>query len=70
MAPSKENEAWGRGSWEGRKCGSDGEGQGEGETYKLWAATVEAIAVQVAVPIAGHENATQFPIPSCVECVI
>lgn len=46
------------------------EGRGAGGTHKLWAATVDAIFVQVAVPIAGHENATQLPIPSCVECVI
>lgn len=39
-------------------------------TYKLWAATIEAIAVQVAMPITGHENATQLSIPSCVERVI
>lgn len=39
-------------------------------THKLCAATVEAIAVQVAVPITGHENATQLPVPSCMECVI
>lgn len=39
-------------------------------THKLWATTIEAIAVQVAVPIAGHENAAQFAVPSCVECVI
>ena len=39
-------------------------------THKLWASTIEAITVQVAVPVAGHENATQLPIPSCVECVI
>lgn len=39
-------------------------------THKLWAPTIDAITVQVAVPIAGHENATQLPIPSCVECVI
>lgn len=37
---------------------------------KLCAATVEAIAVQVAVPITGHENATQLPVPSRMECVI
>lgn len=37
---------------------------------KLCTVDVEAIAVQVAAPITGHENATQFPIPSCVECVI
>lgn len=39
-------------------------------THKLWAATIEAIAVQVALPITGHENATQLSIPSCVERVI
>lgn len=43
---------------------------GQVRTHKLWAATVEAIAIQVTVPIAGHENATQLPITSCVECVI
>lgn len=39
-------------------------------THKLWAATIEAIAVQVAMPITGHENATQLSIPGCVERVI
>lgn len=45
-------------------------GRGGVVTHKLWAAAVEAIAVQVAVPVAGHEDATQLAIPSCVECVI
>lgn len=46
------------GSWEERRCGSAGAGQVRVATHKLWTATVEAIAVQVAVPVAGHENAT------------
>lgn len=45
-------------------------GWGRVATHKLWAATVEAIAVQVAVPVAGHEDAAQLAVPSCVECVI
>lgn len=67
---SQEKEA-GRGD-PGRNGGvaQMGRAWGSVETHKLWAATVEAIAVQVAVPIAGHENAPQLPIPSCVECVI
>lgn len=63
MVISKENEAEVQGSQVRRVWGRVG-------THKLWTATVEAIAVQVAVPITGHENATQLPIPSCVECVI
>lgn len=47
-----------------------GGGLGQERTHKLCTVDVEAIAVQVAAPITGHENATQFPIPSCVECVI
>lgn len=45
-------------------------GWGTVVTHKLWAAAVEAVAVQVAVPVAGHEDAAQLAIPSCVECVI
>lgn len=45
-------------------------GRGRVATHKLWAATVEAIAVQVAVPVTGHEDAAQLAVPSCVECVI
>lgn len=52
------------GKWQLRQGGH------RAETHKICAATVETIAVQVAVPITGQENATQLPIPSCVKRVI
>lgn len=47
-----------------------GGGLGQERTHKLCTVDVDTIAVQMAAPVTGHENATQFPIPSCVECVI
>lgn len=41
-----------------------------GRTHKLCAVSVDTVAVQVAPPITGHENATQFPIPGCVERIV
>lgn len=45
-------------------------GLGPGTTHKLRTVDVDAIAVQMAAPITRHENATQFPIPGCVESVV
>lgn len=56
---------------ENRKWGSGRGGTGlRAATHKLGAATVQAVAVQVAVTIAGRKDAAQLAVPRSVERVV